>query len=205
MQYVDKYVDNIERVNMNKIDIENKIKNAMDNSIYKDKPFVIGDGLESAKVMLVGEAPGAEEEKHGKPFIGKAGKILTEFLEGIDLSREELYISNVVKIRPSKINSKTGNLNNRPPNKDEVNFFLPFLFDEIDMVSPKVVVTLGGFALCALTGDNGAKIGDYHGEPIEVNGRKVFPLYHPASIIYNRALQPIYDEDLGKLKEFLKN
>lgn len=188
---------------MDKLILCKKIQDEMENSPYKGKNFVIGDGLLTSKIMLVGEAPGAEEEKEGKPFVGKAGKMLTAFLEGIGITRDELYISNVVKIRPSKINPKSGRLNNRPPNKEEVEFFLPFLFDEIEMVSPKVIVTLGNFALCAVSGNKSAKIGEFHGKPLEIEGNLVFPLYHPASIIYNRSLQEVYDEDLMKLKNFL--
>lgn len=193
---------------MDKLTLCNKIQIAMDNSPYNDKKFVIGDGSIDSKVMLVGEAPGANEEKEGKPFVGKAGKMLTDFLNGIEIDRKELYISNVVKIRPSKINPASGKLNNRKPNKEEVEFFLPFLLEEIDMVSPKVIVTLGNFALCAITGNKKATIGEFHGEPLEVQNdifgsKMVFPLYHPASLIYNKHLQPTYNEDLAKLKTFL--
>lgn len=190
---------------MNKIDIYNRIELAMENSPYSGKPFVMGYGSEKPTIMMVGEAPGASEEKEGKPFVGQAGKMLTTFLEGIGLDREDIYISNVVKIRPSKINPDTGRLNNRPPTKDEVAFFLPFLFEEIEFTKPKVIVTLGNFALCAVSGDKKAKIGEFHGEPLTAHGNLIFPMYHPASIIYNRNLAEVYNEDLGKLKKFLSS
>ncbi|MDO5388887.1 MAG: uracil-DNA glycosylase, partial [Clostridia bacterium] len=124
-------------------------------------------------------------------------------LEILCLERDDLYISNVVKIRPFKLSPKTNKPVNRPPDKEELNFFVPYLHKEINIVKPKLIVTLGNFALKNVLLNQKISIGDYHGKLIEQNGNKIFPLYHPASIIYDRAKAPVYIEDLHKLKELL--
>lgn len=170
---------------------------------FPERKFVGGEGDTHASLVLIGEAPGGEEEKQGKPFVGKAGKNLSEFLELLSLKREDIYITNVVKLRPFKVNERTGRVSNRPPNKAEVEFFKPFLYRELDIINPEIVVTLGNFALKAATGDNKLVIGEVHGRKILKNGRCLFPLYHPASIIYNRGLKEVYINDVLKLKEIL--
>lgn len=173
------------------------------NSPYKEKTLVYGDGSLHPQIMLIGEAPGGDEEKQGRPFVGKAGKNLTEFLTAIGLQREDLYISNVVKLRPTKESPKTGKLVNRPPSKEEIAFFLPFLQEEIRLVDPKWIVTLGNVPLKAATGEN-ITIGDCHGAPRQLEeNRRLFPLYHPAAIIYNRSLKETYYADLEVLKNLL--
>lgn len=139
--------------------------------------------------------------------MGKAGQNLNEFLDAIGLERPQIYISNVVKVRPSKVSLK-GTISNRPPNRQELSFFTPFLHRELAMVDPGLVVTLGNTALQALMGKDQV-IGDHHGEVryVKLEGRecRLFPLYHPASIIYNRALKDTYLEDLKRLKAFLES
>ena len=178
---------------------------AVETSAYQSKTIVFGEGAAQPALMMIGEAPGGDEEKQGRPFVGKAGKNLSAFLEVVGLKREEIYISNVVKLRPTKESPKTGKLVNRPPSSDEIAFFLPFLQEEIKVISPKVVVTLGNVPLKAVTGEKKAVIGDYHGKPTPLaDGRTLFALYHPAAVIYNRALQATYDEDLLALRAFLQ-
>lgn len=171
--------------------------------IFGERKIVFGDGNTGAKIMLIGEAPGGEEEKQGKPFVGKAGQNLNEFLEIVGLERSSIYISNVVKLRPFKLSPKTNKPINRPPNKEELNFFVPYLQREIEIVKPELVVTLGNFALKNTALNNKIVIGDCHGKLMEVNNIKLFPLYHPASVIYNRNLREVYISDLHKLKEIL--
>lgn len=171
--------------------------------IFGDRKVVFGDGSKGAKIMLVGEAPGGEEEKQGKPFVGKAGQNLNEFLDILNLKRENLYISNVVKLRPYKLSPKTNKPINRPPNKEELRFFVPYLHREIKLVQPELVVSLGNFALKNITMDNKITIGDCHGTLLDIGNMKLFPLYHPASVIYNRSLRDVYLEDLYKLKNIL--
>ena len=170
------------------------------------KRLVFGEGRsEHPPVMLIGEAPGGQEEEQGRPFVDKAGQNLSEFLAVLGLRREDIYISNVVKLRPSKVSEK-GRVSNRPPNREELAFFTPHLHREIAKVQPGMIVTLGNVALQAVTGTK-AVIGDLHGRVAEVTldgqAYRLFPLYHPASIIYNRALKAVYEEDLTALKQVL--
>ena len=185
--------------------VQQELLAAVETSAYQTKTIVFGEGAENPALMMIGEAPGGDEEKQGRPFVGKAGKNLSAFLEVVGLKREEIYISNVVKLRPTKESPKTGKAVNRPPSAEEIAFFLPYLLEEIQVISPKVVVTLGNVPLKAVTGERKAVIGDYHGRPVKLEeGRTLFALYHPAAVIYNRALQATYDEDLLELKAFLQ-
>ena len=184
--------------------LREKLLAAVDKSPYCGKTLVFGEGAEYPALMMIGEAPGGDEEKQGRPFVGKAGKNLSAFLEVVGLKREEIYISNVVKLRPTKTSPKTGKAVNRPPSSAEIAFFLPFLREEIEIVAPRVIVTLGNVPLKAVTGDPAASIGAYHGKPMMLaDGRVLFALYHPAAVIYNRGLQAVYDEDLLALRGFL--
>lgn len=176
----------------------------------ESKPLVFGEGQHvQPPIMLIGEAPGEQETLQGRPFVGKAGKNLDGFLEAVGLDRGDIYISNVVKIRPTKVSPK-GNVSNRPPNREELMLFTPWLYEEILLVQPRCIVTLGNVALKAILGKD-ALIGAYHGQAVQghvTHGSctqtfEVFPLYHPASIIYNRALTEVYAEDLRKLRQLM--
>lgn len=176
----------------------------------EQKTLVFGEGLaDHPPVMLIGEAPGEQETLQGRPFVGKAGKNLDGFLEAIQLRREDIYISNVVKVRPTKVSPK-GSVSNRPPNREELALFTPYLMEEILLVRPWVIVTLGNVALRALMGPK-ASVGQTHGQPAQAVIRHekqsaevpVFPLYHPASIIYDRSLADVYQADLKALRAWL--
>lgn len=169
----------------------------------KENALVFGEGPMNPRLMLIGEAPGEQETLMGRPFVGKAGKNLDHFLELADLRREEIYISNVVKIRPTKT-GKTGRLSNRPPSREEISLFAPWLLLEISLVSPGMIVTLGNVPLKALT-DQKATIGEMHGRLIMENqsGYPLFALYHPASLIYNRSLTDVYEADVRRLAGLL--
>ncbi|MCD8214081.1 MAG: uracil-DNA glycosylase [Clostridiales bacterium] len=171
---------------------------------FPGRKFIGGEGNLKPRLVLIGEAPGGEEEKQGRPFVGKAGKNLSEFLEILGLQRESIYITNVVKLRPVKISPKTGRASNRPPNKAEVEFFTPYLYRELEILRPEYAVTLGNFALRAVKKDKKAVIGELHGRSLDQSGFTLFPLYHPASIIYNRALKDTYIKDIEILKEILQ-
>ena len=164
-----------------------------------EEALVFGEGPVNPVLMLIGEAPGEQETRMGRPFVGKAGKNLDHFLELAGLTRAEIYISNAVKIRPTKV-GKTGRLSNRPPTKDEIALFRPWLMREIREVSPKVIATLGNVPLGAVLGKN-VPIGQVHGQMIEAGeaGLPLFALYHPASLIYNRALTAVYEADVRTL------
>lgn len=166
------------------------------------KILVHGEGEIGARVMLVGEAPGEQETLQGRPFVGKAGKNLDEFLELAGLERSQLYVTNAVKFRPTK-RSAAGRTVNRPPTREEVSLFLPWLRREIELVAPEVIVTLGNVPLRALTGPK-AVIGDVHGAFQNADGLRLYPMYHPASLIYNPALRPVYAEDIRRLSAHLR-
>lgn len=176
--------------------------------LFPDEPrrLVFGEGPEENPVlMLIGEAPGEQEALQGRPFVGKAGKNLDAFLEAVGLERHDIYISNVVKVRPCKI-SPAGRVVNRPPTREEKALFTPWLMKEIALVRPRAIVTLGNVALQAFLTD---VIGNRHGrwsradiQPPEMESfaLPLFALYHPASVIYNQSLKPVYAADLETLK-----
>ncbi len=170
---------------------------------------VFGEGPLGARLMLVGEAPGAEEAKRSHPFVGTAGETLSRLLESVQLSRDEVFITNAVKFRP--ITRKVKTVSNRPPKPDEVLASLPLLKNELLIVRPKVVATLGNTPLKALlriVGQKNAVIGGVHGQSIEAEAEGfsfvLFPLYHPASVIYNRALTQTLAEDFMLLNALVR-
>ena len=169
----------------------------------EDKILVFGDGnSDRPPIMLIGEAPGEQETLKRRPFVGKAGKNLDEFLALMGMDRETLYVSNVVKIRPTSL-GKTGRVRNRAPSKEEIALFLPFLMKEIDLVQPKCIVTLGNVPLKALLGPK-ATVGELHGRwHTAANGLPLFALYHPAAIIYRRELKTVYARDVLTLRDSL--
>ena len=185
------------------LDLQNRMMAAV-QAVYGELPLVFGEGPADRPLLtVIGEAPGAEEEKLRRPFVGKAGKNLDLFLATLGLPREAVYITNLVKLHPTKI-SKAGREVNRPPTKAEVALFAPFLQEELSMVAPQFIATLGNFPLKAVLGDDKATIGDCHGRLIELgDGRRIFPLYHPAAIIYNQSLKAVYESDLVELKKVL--
>ena len=170
----------------------------------RENALVFGEGPKHAKLMLIGEAPGAQETLQGRPVVGKAGQNLDHFLALAGLSREEIYISNAVKLRPTKT-GKTGRLSNRPPTKDEIALFRPWLMREIEEVAPGMIATLGNVPLRAVTGRS-LSIGEVHGQVLDAGetGLPLFALYHPASLIYNRSLTDVYEQDVRALAQRLK-
>ena len=169
----------------------------------RENALVFGEGPQRPRLMLIGEAPGEQETLQGRPFVGKAGQNLDHFLALAGLCREEIYISNAVKLRPTKT-GKTGRLSNRPPTKDEIALFRPWLLREITEVAPQMIATLGNVPLRAVTGRS-LTIGEVHGQVIDAGetGLPLFALYHPASLIYNRALSDVYEQDVRALAQRL--
>ena len=161
--------------------------------------LVMGEGPAPALLMLIGEAPGAQEVLAGKPFVGKAGKQLDDFLQSTGLDRQSLYVGNAVKYRPTNPKGSA----NRTPSKKEIDLGRPLLLAEIAFVQPQVIVSLGNSPLYAITQDKNLRIGDVHGESISWEGRVLFPLYHPASVIYNRGLVETYKEDVKRVKQYV--
>lgn len=168
----------------------------------EDKILVFGDGKsDQPPLMLIGEAPGEQETIKRRPFVGKAGKNLDEFLQLMGMQREEIFVSNVVKIRPTSV-GPTGRIRNRPPSKEEIALFRPYLMKEIDLVQPRALVTLGNVPLQALMGK--VTVGDMHGKwHTACNGLPLFALYHPAAIIYRRELKEVYEQDVCSLRDSL--
>ena len=172
--------------------------------IYEEekKVLVFGDGSPGADVMMIGEAPGEQETLQGRPFVGKAGKNLDEFLARAGMDRQALYVSNAVKFRPTKL-SAAGRTVNRPPTQEEVRLFLPWLRREIELVNPKCLITLGNVPLRALVGGK-SSVGAMHGVFTEAEGRRLYPMYHPASVIYNPALKAVYQADLDRFARWYR-
>lgn len=154
---------------------------------------VPGEGPIGASIMLVGEAPGATEDRTGRPFVGAAGRFLDELLSVAGLQREDVYITNVVKHRPPE---------NRDPRPDEVQACIPYLWRQVEIIKPKVIVTLGRFALNVFFPE-GRMMRD-HGQLRVKNGVHFFPLLHPAAALHQERNRPLLFEDMKKLGEFLK-
>ncbi len=155
--------------------------------------MVPGEGNPAAAVMFVGEAPGATEDALGRPFVGRAGRLLDELLAEAGLAREDVWITNVVKARPPK---------NRDPKPAEVAHCMPWLERELALIGPRLVVPLGRHALKHFA--PAAKIGEVHGRVLQVAGRELFPLYHPAAAMYNQTLRTTLFEDARALGDRLR-
>lgn len=151
---------------------------------------VPGVGSAHAEIIFVGEAPGRQEDLKGEPFVGAAGKFLNELLTSIGLSRDEVYITNVVKSRPV---SGPPPGRNRAPSPDEIVACVPWLTQQLQMIRPRLVVTLGRVALEHFL--PGRKIREVHGRPQAVDGVTVLPLYHPAMALYRREWTAILKRD----------
>ena len=160
--------------------------------------LVFGSGNADAELMFVGEAPGAEEDRQGKPFVGRAGKLLDTLLEEIGLSRDETFVANVLKCRPP---------GNRDPLPEEIEECSPWLFRQIELIDPLVVCTLGNFATKLLTGSR-AGITKVHGVPQthELGGRAVqlYPIFHPAAALRTEAVRELLRADFAKLPAVLE-
>ena len=157
--------------------------------------IVFGVGSPQADLMFVGEAPGAEEDIQGIPFVGRAGQLLTKIIEAIGLARDEVYIANVIKCRPP---------GNRNPETDEVETCEPFLFRQIDVIKPKVIVALGKFGAQTLlrTLD---PISRLRGRVYDYRGAKLIPTFHPAYLLRNPASKREVWEDMKLVRELLKS
>jgi DNA polymerase len=158
---------------------------------------VFGSGSPSAELMFVGEAPGFHEDRQGVPFVGAAGQLLGRLLQGIGLSREDVYVANVLKCRPP---------GNRDPRPEEIEACEPHLFRQIELIAPRVVATLGNFATKLLSGRPDG-ITRVHGVPQEVSlgGLRVvlYPIYHPAAALYTPRMLEVLEADFARLPDLL--
>ena len=159
--------------------------------------LVMGEGDANADIVFIGEAPGKNEDIQGKPFIGAAGKFLNVMLEQAGLERSDVYITNIVKYRPPK---------NRDPSADEKAAFWPYLLEQLHIIQPKVVITLGRHSMEYFL--TGMKIGEVHGQPqnITVDGHELLlmPLFHPAAALYNGSLRQTLIDDFLKVPEVIR-
>lgn len=151
---------------------------------------VIGAGPEDASVVIIGEAPGKNEDQQGKPFVGAAGRVLNKVLEGAGLDRGAVYITNVVKCRPP---------GNRVPKKPEIEACSVYLKKQLEILEPRVIVLLGKTSAETYL-DRKVSMGEEHGSPFKHDGRTVLITYHPAAIIYNRKLQDAIEADFKSVR-----
>ena len=155
---------------------------------------VPGDGNPKAEIMFVGEAPGFNEDQQGIPFVGRAGNLLNELLNSIELNRESVYITNLVKCRPP---------DNRDPNKQEINLCRKFLKMQILQINPKIIVPLGRHAFSYFFPNTKAR--SARGKFIPLGKLRIFPIYHPAAALYNPKLKMVLEQDFQKIFDYLQN
>jgi len=155
---------------------------------FDEGRFVPAVGSDSSDYMLIGEAPGANEVEQGEPFVGRAGKRMNDILSDIGVDRSELYITNLVKIRPP---------DNRDPKKEEIESWAPLLDEEIENVDPDIIITLGNFPSKYML-DTSKGISQIHGRIFTREGQKIMPVFHPAATLYDRSKGPELEKDFRK-------
>jgi DNA polymerase len=143
--------------------------------------------------VFIGEAPGFHEDQQGRPFVGAAGKFLEDLLDSIGLTRQDVYIANVIKCRPP---------GNRDPLPDEIEACKPFLDRQLELIQPKMVVTLGRFSMARAFPK--ARISEIHGQPRKIGGIVYYPMYHPAAALHQPSLRRTVEEDMLRIPELLK-
>ncbi|HEY5573826.1 MAG TPA: uracil-DNA glycosylase [Anaerolineales bacterium] len=160
---------------------------------FSRKKAVPGEGPPNAEILFIGEGPGFHENDQGRPFVGAAGRFLEELLESIGMTREQVFITNVVKCRPP---------GNRDPRPEEIDTCTSNYLDrQIQAINPKVIVTLGRYSMGLYLPN--AKISDVHGQALRVKGRLVVPMYHPAAALHQGSLKPVVERDFSKLPELI--
>lgn len=155
--------------------------------------LVFGEGNPDSPIMFIGEAPGKEEDKQGRPFVGAAGKFLTQMIESIGYARKDVYITNIVKYRPP---------NNRDPQPSEVTAFWPYLKKQISVIKPKLIVPLGRYSLNVFLPE--LSISASHGKAMRKGGLVFMPQYHPAVALYNGGMRNTLLEDFAKIPKVLE-
>ena len=153
---------------------------------------VPGEGPENADIMFIGEAPGFHEDRQGKPFVGAAGHFLNELLASIGLGREDVYICNVLKCRPP---------GNRDPKAEEIEACRPFLDRQIELIAPKMIVTLGRFSMARWFPN--VRISRIHGRPKKIGGVLYLPMFHPAAALHQPRYRVDIEQDMLKIPQFL--
>jgi uracil-DNA glycosylase len=164
--------------------------------LHKNRTQAVpGEGPYDARIMFVGEGPGQNEDEQGRPFVGAAGKFLTELLESIGLKRSDVFITNIVKCRPP---------NNRAPKKSETEACNPYLQSQIRLINPRIVCALGTPAITTLIGDE-YSASKSHGNPLLKGQITFLPMYHPAAALYDASLKETLFHDFHILKQLLDN
>lgn len=176
----------------------NQLKQCVENctkcDLCKDrKNVVLGDGNINAKLMFIGEGPGADEDEQGLPFVGKAGKLMNEAFKALGINRDEVYIANIVKCRPPK---------NRNPYDKEIQECLDYLRNQVMLVKPEVIVLLGSVALTSILGKE-YSITSARGKLIEKKGIKYIPTFHPAALLRDDSKKIYFYLDLKKAKNIV--
>lgn len=174
-------------------DLNQEISICQNCELAKTRTTVVpGEGAENAEIVFIGEAPGFYEDQQGRPFVGAAGKFLDELLKSINLDRTKVYICNIIKCRPP---------GNRDPLPQEVDACRKWLDRQIDIISPKAIVTLGRHSMAKFF--PGASIGKVHGTAQHLNGRIFFAMYHPAAALHQQSLRKTIEFDILKLPDIL--
>ena len=164
--------------------------------LHKNRTKAVpGEGPYDARIMFVGEGPGQNEDEQGRPFVGAAGKFLTELLESIGLKRSDVFITNIVKCRPP---------NNRAPRRSEIEACNPYLQSQIRLINPRIVCALGTPAITTLMGDE-YSASRFHGKPFTKGEVTFLPMYHPAAALYDASLKETIFHDFQILKKLSEN
>lgn len=170
-------------------DLVQLIKRCPDCDLCQTRTEAVpGEGPEDARILFIGEAPGFNEDKSGRPFVGAAGKFLNQLLALANMSRETVYITNIVKCRPP---------NNRDPRPDEIEACSKWIDGQITMIQPEVIVTLGRHSMNKFI--PGATITRIHGEPREIDGITIVPMFHPAAALHQERYRSLIEEDFRRL------
>lgn len=178
-------------------ELEKEIKKCKKCSLWRTRTNAVpGEGSTRAKIMLVGEAPGREEDRQGRPFVGAAGKVLDKLLRSIKLKRRDIFISNILHCRPP---------HNRNPHATEIKACTPYLNKQIQILKPKIICSLGNFATAYVLERFGLKaevkgISKIHGKIFNPGGIKIIPLYHPAAAVYNPRMLNILLKDFKTIR-----
>ncbi len=196
-------MENFKKIEQELKKIKDEVVNCRKCSLYKTRTYpVIGEGNHQAKIMFVGEAPGVQEDKTGRPFCGAAGKILDELLDSVGIEREDVYITNILKDRPP---------GNRDPQKEEIEACVLYLERQIEVIKPEIICPLGRYSMEFLMERFGLKdeiepISKIHGKVFEAKTLfqklKIIPFYHPAVATYNPNMKEILKKDFKILEKF---
>ncbi len=186
--------------------LKEKIKNCKNCPLWETRTnTVFGEGNINAKIMFVGEGPGYEEDKQGKPFVGPAGELLTKIINAMSMKREDIYITNIVKCHPLRIPDPKLRNNDRPPNDEEISKCISYLEKQIEIVMPEIICCLGATATKILT-KNDLRISELRGKIFDYyanNKIKVLPTYHPAALLRNPSLKPLVWKDMQLIMKLI--